>query len=120
MACVVSGRLLVLLLIMMLMLMMTCAFDACVFQATVPLLSTHTHTHHTPTRPPTHPPTNAVITLTQEYIHHLIFERLGDGSIVDVLKKLMKLPWSDTEPYLLKCLLKVRQEEEGGVEGGGG
>jgi hypothetical protein len=43
----------------------------------------------------------------QEYIHHLIFEVLGDGSIVDVLKKLMKLPWADTQPYLLKCLVKV-------------
>lgn len=24
-----------------------------------------------------------------------------------VLKKLMKLPWAETEPYLLKCLMKV-------------
>jgi len=43
----------------------------------------------------------------QEYIRHLIFERLADDSIVDVLKKLMKLPWAESEPYLLKCLLKV-------------
>jgi hypothetical protein len=49
----------------------------------------------------------------------LIFERLGDGSIVEVLKKLMKLPWDEAEPYLLKCLLKVG--EAGGVsEGQGG
>jgi hypothetical protein len=50
----------------------------------------------------------------------LIFERLGDGSIVEVLKKLMKLPWDEAEPYLLKCLLKVNggggeQEKLGGL-----
>ncbi|WIA32391.1 hypothetical protein OEZ86_003220 [Tetradesmus obliquus] len=43
----------------------------------------------------------------QEYIRHLLFEVLGDGSIVEVLRKLMKLPWGQAEPYLLKCLLKV-------------
>jgi regulator of nonsense transcripts 2 len=43
----------------------------------------------------------------QEYIRHLLFERLSDGSIVEVLKKLMKLPWAECEPYVLKCLLKV-------------
>jgi regulator of nonsense transcripts 2 len=43
----------------------------------------------------------------QEYIRHLIFEVLSDGSIVEVLRKLMKLPWGEAEPYLLKCLLKV-------------
>lgn len=48
-----------------------------------------------------------VAAAAQEYIRHLIFERLGDGSIVEVLKKLMKLPWPDCEEYLLKCLLKV-------------
>jgi len=58
-------------------------------------------------RPPPPFPPNTPPPHTQEYIHHLVFEVLGDGSIVDVLKKLMKLPWSDTEPYLLKCLLKV-------------
>ena len=62
----------------------------------------------------THPPLASPPVLLQEYIHHLIFERLGDGSIVEVLKKLMKLPWDEAEPYLLKCLLKVN----GG--GGGG
>jgi uncharacterized protein (DUF2236 family) len=45
----------------------------------------------------------------QEYIRHLIFEVLADGSIVEVLRKLMKLPWGEAEPYLLKCLLKVRR-----------
>ncbi|KIY94933.1 putative Regulator of nonsense transcripts 2 [Monoraphidium neglectum] len=43
----------------------------------------------------------------QEYIRHLIFERLGQGAIVDVLRKLMKLPWADCERYVLKCMLKV-------------
>jgi hypothetical protein len=43
----------------------------------------------------------------QEYIRHLIFDVLADGSIVEVLRKLMKLPWGEAEPYLLKCLLKV-------------
>jgi hypothetical protein len=46
----------------------------------------------------------------QEYIRHLIFEVLSDGSIVEVLRKLMKLPWAEAEPYLLKCLLKVRSD----------
>jgi hypothetical protein len=40
-------------------------------------------------------------------MRHLIFERLGDDTIVDVLKKLMKLPWAEAEAYLLRCLLKV-------------
>jgi hypothetical protein len=44
----------------------------------------------------------------QQYIRHLIFEVLSDGSIVEVLRKLMKLPWAEAEPYLLKCLLKVQ------------
>jgi hypothetical protein len=29
------------------------------------------------------------------------------GAIVDVLRKLMKLPWADCERYVLKCMLKV-------------
>lgn len=44
----------------------------------------------------------------QEYIRHLIFDRLDDGSIVAVLRKLMKLPWQESEGFVLKCLLKVR------------
>lgn len=58
--------------------------------------------------PPPPFPARTLLLGFQEYIHHLIFERLGDGSIVEVLKKLMRLHWSEAEPYLLKCLLKVR------------
>ncbi|KAF8071278.1 UPF2 [Scenedesmus sp. PABB004] len=43
----------------------------------------------------------------QEYVRHLVFDRLADGAVVVVLKKLLKLPWAEAEPYLLKCLLKV-------------
>lgn len=48
-----------------------------------------------------------------EYIRHLIFDVLADDTIVYVLKKLMKLPWQETEQYVLKCLLKVT----GGIHG---
>lgn len=30
------------------------------------------------------------------------------GATVDVLRKLLKLPWSDCEAYVVKCMLKVR------------
>lgn len=42
-----------------------------------------------------------------EYIRHLIFDRLSEATIVEVLKKLMKLPWATCHKYILKCLLKV-------------
>ena len=43
----------------------------------------------------------------QDYIRHLILFRLSESSIVEVLRKLIKLPWQECEHYILKCLLKV-------------
>jgi hypothetical protein len=42
---------------------------------------------------------------------------LDDGTIVEVLKKLMKLPWDTCERYVLKCLLKVRHGDQPVVPG---
>lgn len=57
----------------------------------------HTHTH---TLPPN-------LFAPQEYISHLILERLDDASIAAVAKKLLKLPWAECEVQVLSCLLKV-------------
>lgn len=62
--------------------------------------------------PPPHPPSGThtphTHTKPQEYTRHLIFDVLSDGTIVDVLRRLMRLPWDrECERYVLKCLLKV-------------
>jgi regulator of nonsense transcripts 2 len=43
----------------------------------------------------------------QEYIRHLIFTRLSKATAPDVAKKLLRVPWAESERYVLKCLLKV-------------
>lgn len=42
-----------------------------------------------------------------EYVRHLIYSRLAEPTILEVLRKLLKLPWQECERYVLKCLLKV-------------
>jgi len=42
-----------------------------------------------------------------EYIRHLIYSQLSKNSLEKVTLQLRKLPWQETEPYLLKRLLKV-------------
>ncbi len=42
-----------------------------------------------------------------EYVRHLVYSRLSEASVLEVLKKLLKLPWAQCERYVLKCLLKV-------------
>ncbi|ONK66025.1 uncharacterized protein A4U43_C06F3400 [Asparagus officinalis] len=50
------------------------------------------------TRPPLH-----------QYIRKLLFSDLDKSSVEHVLRQLRKLPWSECEPYLLKCFLKVHK-----------
>ncbi|KAG1671470.1 hypothetical protein FOA52_003128 [Chlamydomonas sp. UWO 241] len=43
----------------------------------------------------------------QEYIRHLVLVRLTDKTVGEVAKKLLRVPWAESERYVLKCLLKV-------------
>eukprot|EP00798_Chlamydomonas_sp_ICE-L_P014700 gene14700-20740_t len=43
----------------------------------------------------------------QEYIRHLILVQLREDTVVHVLKKLVKVPWAESEKYILKCMMKV-------------
>lgn len=38
----------------------------------------------------------------QEYIRHLIFTRLSKATAPDVAKKLVRVPWAESEKYVLK------------------
>lgn len=44
-----------------------------------------------------------------QYIRKLIFSDLDKSTIEHVLRQLRKLPWSECEPYLLKCFMKVHR-----------
>lgn len=44
-----------------------------------------------------------------QYIRKLLFSDLDKSSLEYVLRQLRKLPWSECEPYLLKCFLKVHK-----------
>ncbi|KAK1293378.1 Regulator of nonsense transcripts UPF2 [Acorus calamus] len=44
-----------------------------------------------------------------QYIRKLLFTDLDKSSIEHVLRQLRKLPWSECEPYLLKCFMKVHK-----------
>lgn len=44
-----------------------------------------------------------------QYIRKLLFSDLDKSTIEHVLRQLRKLPWSDCEPYLLKCFMKVHK-----------
>ncbi|KAL7614468.1 regulator of nonsense transcripts UPF2 [Lactuca sativa] len=50
-----------------------------------------------------------------QYIRKLLFTDLDKSSIEDVLRQLRKLPWSECEPYLLKCFLKVHKGKYGQI-----
>lgn len=43
----------------------------------------------------------------QEYVRHLLFTVLSRGTVERVLRQLRKLPWPASQPYVLKCVLKV-------------
>lgn len=42
-----------------------------------------------------------------QYIRKLLFTDLDKTSIERILRQLRKLPWSECEPYLLNCFMKV-------------
>ncbi|KAG6555992.1 hypothetical protein Mapa_001932 [Marchantia paleacea] len=42
-----------------------------------------------------------------QYIRKLLFTDLDKSSIERVLRQLRKFPWNESEPYLLKCFMKV-------------
>ncbi|MFS7921894.1 putative nonsense-mediated mRNA decay protein Nmd2/UPF2 [Helianthus anomalus] len=50
-----------------------------------------------------------------QYIRKLLFTDLDKSSIEQVLRQLRKLPWSECEPYLLKCFLKVHKIKYGQI-----
>ncbi|XP_074308336.1 regulator of nonsense transcripts UPF2-like [Silene latifolia] len=50
-----------------------------------------------------------------QYIRKLLFSDLDKSSIEHVLRQLHKLPWSECEPYLLKCFLKVHRGKYGQI-----
>ncbi|XP_059628243.1 regulator of nonsense transcripts UPF2 [Cornus florida] len=50
-----------------------------------------------------------------QYIRKLLFSDLDKSSIEHVLRQLRKLPWSECEPYLLKCFLKVHRGKYGQI-----
>ncbi len=43
----------------------------------------------------------------QEYIRHLIYEELSEGTLADVLRRLLRLPWGQCEQFVLKYIMKV-------------
>ncbi|KAI5648769.1 hypothetical protein M9H77_34774 [Catharanthus roseus] len=50
-----------------------------------------------------------------QYIRKLLFSDLDKSSIEHVLRQLRKLPWSECEPYLLKCFMKVHKGKFGQI-----
>ncbi|KAI3705172.1 hypothetical protein L1987_75405 [Smallanthus sonchifolius] len=50
-----------------------------------------------------------------QYIRKLLFSDLDKSSIEHVLRQLRKLPWTECEPYLLKCFLKVHKGKYGQI-----
>ncbi|GMG99374.1 hypothetical protein Nepgr_001214 [Nepenthes gracilis] len=50
-----------------------------------------------------------------QYIRKLLFSDLHKSSIEHVLRQLRKLPWTECEPYLLKCFLKVHRGKYGQI-----
>ncbi|OVA18186.1 MIF4G-like [Macleaya cordata] len=51
-----------------------------------------------------------------QYIRKLLFSDLNKSSSEHVLRQLRKLPWSECEPYLLKCFMKVHKGKYSQVE----
>ncbi|KAJ1440027.1 hypothetical protein SESBI_02260 [Sesbania bispinosa] len=50
-----------------------------------------------------------------QYIRKLLFSDLDKSTIEHVLRQLRKLPWSECEPYLLKCFMKVYKGKYGQI-----
>lgn len=50
-----------------------------------------------------------------QYIRKLLFSDLDKSSIEHVLRQLRKLPWTECEPYLLKCFMKVHRGKYGQI-----
>uniref|UniRef100_A0A803P209 MIF4G domain-containing protein n=1 Tax=Cannabis sativa TaxID=3483 RepID=A0A803P209_CANSA len=50
-----------------------------------------------------------------QYIRKLLFSDLDKSTIEHVLRQLRKLPWSECEPYLLKCFMKVHRGKYGQI-----
>lgn len=50
-----------------------------------------------------------------QYMRKLLFSDLDKSSIEHVLRQLRKLPWSECEPYLLKCFMKVHKGKYGQI-----
>ena len=49
-------------------------------------------------------------TVLQKYIRHLVFDCLNqdEATMLEIVKRIRRLPWPESEPFILKCLLKVR------------
>lgn len=58
---------------------------------------------------------NQPFVLFLQYIRKLLFSDLDKSTIEHVLRQLRKLPWSDCEPYLLKCFMKVHKGKYGQI-----
>ncbi|KAE9608234.1 putative up-frameshift suppressor 2 [Lupinus albus] len=50
-----------------------------------------------------------------QYIRKLLFSDLDKSTIEHVLRQLRKLPWSECEPYILKCFMKVHKGKYGHI-----
>jgi regulator of nonsense transcripts 2 len=50
-----------------------------------------------------------------QYIRKLLFSDLDKTTIEHVLRQLRKFPWSECEPYLLKCFMKVHKGKYGQI-----
>ncbi|CAA3033699.1 regulator of nonsense transcripts UPF2 [Olea europaea subsp. europaea] len=50
-----------------------------------------------------------------QYIRKLIFSDLDESTIEHMLRQLRKLPWTECEPYILKCFLKVHKGKYGQI-----
>ncbi|KAL2455694.1 Regulator of nonsense transcripts UPF2 [Abeliophyllum distichum] len=50
-----------------------------------------------------------------QYIRKLLFSDLDKSTIEHVLRQLRKLPWTECEPYILKCFLKVHKGKYGQI-----
>ncbi|GMY08688.1 regulator of nonsense transcripts UPF2 isoform X1 [Fagus crenata] len=50
-----------------------------------------------------------------QYVRKLLFSDLDKTTIEHVLRQLRKLPWSECEPYLLKCFMKVHKGKYGQI-----
>jgi len=56
----------------------------------------------------------------QRYVRHLVFESLQEGeqALPEVVKRMRRLPWAESEAYVLKCMLQVRAQGRSGRGGG--